>query len=95
MISARHKTVSSPALMLRQRRMLCGEPLEERLVLANVAFDSYEIVPKAYGPKSVIAADVDGDGIFDQFDLVAALQAGHYLHGPYALRAIDGAFAHD
>jgi hypothetical protein len=25
-----------------------------------------------------------GDGVFDQFDIIAALQMGNYLQGPYA-----------
>ena len=29
--------------------------------------------------------DFTGDGVFDQTDIVATLQAGHYLQGPYTL----------
>ncbi len=28
--------------------------------------------------------DWDGDGIFDRLDIIAALQTGNYLQGPYA-----------
>ena len=31
--------------------------------------------------------------LFDQLDLVAALQTGNYLKGPYAARAADEVFA--
>ena len=33
--------------------------------------------------------DWDGDGLFSQIDIVAALQTGNYLQGPYASLALD------
>ena len=35
--------------------------------------------------------DWDGDGAFDQLDIVAALQTGNYLQGPYV--AVDAVFS--
>ena len=35
--------------------------------------------------------DWNVDGVFDQMDIVAALQTGNYLQGPYA--AVDAAFS--
>ncbi len=33
---------------------------------------------------SMTEGDWNSDGIFDQLDIVAALQTGNYLQGPYA-----------
>ncbi len=35
-------------------------------------------------PATFEQGDWNGDGIFDQDDIIAALQTGNYLQGPYA-----------
>ena len=38
-------------------------------------------------PTTWEQGDWNGDGVFDQLDIVAALQTGNYLQGPYAAAA--------
>ena len=42
-------------------------------------------------PATFEEGDWNNDGVFNQSDIVAALQTGNYLQGPYA--AVDDAFA--
>jgi hypothetical protein len=44
-------------------------------------------------PATIEEGDWTGDGVFDQRDVVAALQTGSYQSGPYAAGAIDTLFA--
>ena len=40
-------------------------------------------------PEPPVPGDANSDGRFDQLDVVAALQTGNYLQGPYAAPAAD------
>jgi hypothetical protein len=42
------------------------------------------------GPGGSAAAPPAGDGLFNQLDIIAALNAGKYLQGPYAALAGEG-----
>jgi hypothetical protein len=42
-------------------------------------------------PATCEEGDWNGDGVFDQSDIVAALQTGNFRQGPYA--AVDAVFA--
>ena len=42
-----------------------------------------------FEPATFEQGDWNGDGVFDQLDIVAALQTGNYLQGPYATAAVD------
>ncbi len=44
-------------------------------------------------PATWNEGDWNGNGVYDQEDIVAALATGKYLQGPYAGRDVDAAFA--
>ena len=47
----------------------------------------------AFEIRLPVIGDWNDDGVFDQYDIVAALQTGNYLQGSYAACAADGVFA--
>lgn len=76
-----------------------SDPLAAGDADRNLQFDQQDIAQVLQGAKYLTGepatweqGDWNSDGVFNQLDVIAALQTGNFLQGPYAVQAVDSRF---